>query len=117
MNFRVRRAARGGVCHHHSRGRVGPSGFRGRRAGRKAVKWLRGYANDTTSDLRSEFVELTREYELMRSELRKYAAADKRTTPLTGRPRRGLIGETRPRNQAPTLDKLFPTRSLSWRPR
>ena len=35
----------------------------------RAIKWLRGYANDATSDLRAEFAELTREYEEMRKEL------------------------------------------------
>jgi sec-independent protein translocase protein TatB len=35
----------------------------------KAIKFLRGYANDATSDLRSEFQELTKEYESMRQEL------------------------------------------------
>jgi Tat protein translocase TatB subunit len=35
----------------------------------RAIKWLRGYANDATSDLRAEFQELTREYEEMRKEL------------------------------------------------
>ena len=35
----------------------------------RAIKFLRGYANDATSELRSEFQELTREYEEMRKEL------------------------------------------------
>ena len=35
----------------------------------RAIKWLRGYANEATSDLRTEFQELTREYEEMRKEL------------------------------------------------
>ncbi len=35
----------------------------------RAIKWLRGYANEATSDLRAEFQELTREYEEMRKEL------------------------------------------------
>jgi sec-independent protein translocase protein TatB len=35
----------------------------------RAIKWLRGYANEATSDLRSEFQELTKEYEEMRKEL------------------------------------------------
>lgn len=35
----------------------------------RAIKFLRGYANDATSELREEFQELTREYEEMRKEL------------------------------------------------
>jgi sec-independent protein translocase protein TatB len=35
----------------------------------RAIKFLRGYANEATSDLRSEFQELTKEYESMRQEL------------------------------------------------
>jgi sec-independent protein translocase protein TatB len=35
----------------------------------RAIKYLRGYANEATSDLRAEFQELTKEYEEMRKEL------------------------------------------------
>lgn len=35
----------------------------------RAIKFLRGYANDATSELREEFQELTKEYESMRKEL------------------------------------------------
>jgi sec-independent protein translocase protein TatB len=35
----------------------------------RAIKFLRGYATDTTSQLRGEFAELTREYEALRGEL------------------------------------------------
>lgn len=35
----------------------------------RAIKYLRGYANDATSDLRAEFAELTKDYEEMRKEL------------------------------------------------
>lgn len=73
----------------------------------RAVKWLRGYANDTTSDLRSEFVELTREYELMRQELNEVRGTlNKSTTPLTDEMTR-LLGEARPALKMPTLDKLL----------
>jgi Sec-independent protein translocase protein TatA len=73
----------------------------------RAVKWLRGYANDATSDLRTEFVELTREYELMRAELDEVRGTlNKSTTPLTDEMTR-LIGETKPKLQTPTLGKLL----------
>lgn len=35
----------------------------------RAIKFLRGYATEATSDLRSEFQELTKEYEGLRKEL------------------------------------------------
>lgn len=35
----------------------------------RAIKFLRGYATDTTADLRAEFQELTREYESLKGEL------------------------------------------------
>jgi Tat protein translocase TatB subunit len=35
----------------------------------RAIRWLRGYANENTRDLRREFAELTQEYEEMRQEL------------------------------------------------
>lgn len=38
----------------------------------KAIKFLRGYATDTTSQLRSELGELTREYDAVRRELREF---------------------------------------------
>lgn len=38
----------------------------------KAIKYLRGYATDTTAQLRSELGELTREYDAVRRELRDF---------------------------------------------
>jgi sec-independent protein translocase protein TatB len=35
----------------------------------RAIKFLRGYATEATSDLRGEFAELTKEYEELRKEL------------------------------------------------
>lgn len=73
----------------------------------KAIKWLRGYANDATSDLRTEFVELTREYETMRAELAEVRSVmTKSTTPLTDEISK-VLGEARPALKAPTLDKLL----------
>lgn len=37
----------------------------------RAYRWLRGYANDSTSELRAEFSELMKEYEEVRKELRE----------------------------------------------
>lgn len=37
----------------------------------RAIRWLRGYANQSTAELRSEFGELMKEYEEVRQELRE----------------------------------------------
>lgn len=36
----------------------------------RAIRWLRGYANESTAELRAEFNELMKEYEEVRQELR-----------------------------------------------
>jgi sec-independent protein translocase protein TatB len=38
----------------------------------RGIKFLRGYANETTSSLRSELADLTREYEDLRKELNDF---------------------------------------------
>jgi Tat protein translocase TatB subunit len=67
----------------------------------RAIRWLRGYANEATSDLRSEFQELTREYELMRKELDEVRTsvakdAERAAVELTkaGGEVRGVVTET-----------------------
>lgn len=37
----------------------------------RAIRWLRGYANENTRELRAEFNELIKEYEEVRQELRE----------------------------------------------
>ena len=37
----------------------------------RAYRWLRGYANENTAELRAEFGELMKEYEEVRAELRQ----------------------------------------------
>jgi sec-independent protein translocase protein TatB len=37
----------------------------------RAIRWLRGYANENTAELRAEFSELMKEYEEVRQELRE----------------------------------------------
>lgn len=55
----------------------------------RAVKFLRGYATEATSDLRSEFAELTKEYEGLRKELDEVrTAAYKQVDDVTGEVRR-----------------------------
>ncbi len=41
----------------------------------RAIRQLRGYATDVTAQMRSEMDELTREYELVRKELREFRQA------------------------------------------
>jgi sec-independent protein translocase protein TatB len=41
----------------------------------RALRYLRGYANDATSQLRGELAELTREYDSMRQELTEFRAS------------------------------------------
>jgi len=85
----------------------------------RAIKYLRGYANDATSDLRSEFQELTREYESLRKEMddvRSSVAKDARgfmndMTSVSDEMRR-VATETRPALQMPKLDKVFDTKPI-----
>jgi len=55
----------------------------------RAIKFLRGYATEATSDLRQEFQELTKEYEGLRKELDEVrTAAYKQVDEVTGEVRR-----------------------------
>jgi sec-independent protein translocase protein TatB len=80
----------------------------------KAIKYLRGYANEATSDLRSEFAELTREYESMRAELNEVrsgvykhvAGVADELTRASGEVQKA-VGDTRPALKAPNLKQLL----------
>jgi Tat protein translocase TatB subunit len=41
----------------------------------RAVRYMRGYANDATADIRKELEELTKEYDEMRKEFREFQAS------------------------------------------
>lgn len=81
----------------------------------RAIKYLRGYANDATSELRAEFQELTREYEEMRKELdevrssvsRDAGSVSKEITSAGGELRR-VATETRSKLQMPKLSETKP---------
>jgi sec-independent protein translocase protein TatB len=68
----------------------------------KAIKYLRGYATDTSSQLRSELGELTREYDAVRRELREFRESVTRDfSSITNEVSRTIedsrpIGESRP---------------------
>jgi sec-independent protein translocase protein TatB len=80
----------------------------------RAIKFLRGYADDATSELRAEFQELTKEYENLRKEMdevRSSVATDagsvgKEMTAVTEQMRR-IAAETRPALQPQKLDNLL----------
>src|ERR1700674_4480099 len=80
----------------------------------RAIKFLRGYANEATSDLREEFRELTREYESMRAELNEVrsgvykhvAGGADELTRASGEGQRA-VGDAPPALKAPNLKQLL----------
>jgi sec-independent protein translocase protein TatB len=81
----------------------------------RAIKYLRGYANDATSELRAEFQELTREYEDMRKELdevrssvAKDAGSVSSEIASAGGELRRVATETRPQLRMPRLSDTKP---------
>jgi hypothetical protein len=80
----------------------------------KALKLLRGYATEATSDLREEFAELTREYEAMRAELNEVrsgvykhvAGVADELTRASGEVHKA-VGEVRPALKTPNLKQLL----------
>ncbi len=80
----------------------------------RAIKFLRGYANDATSDLRLEFQELTKEYESMRAELnevrsgvyKQMSSVTEELTRATGEVQKA-VDEARPALKAPNLKQLM----------
>lgn len=80
----------------------------------KALKFLRGYATEATSDLREEFAELTKEYESMRAELNEVrsgvfqhvASVTEEIARASGEVHKA-VGEVRPALQTPNLKQLL----------
>jgi sec-independent protein translocase protein TatB len=73
----------------------------------RAIKFLRGYANDATSDLREEFKQLTEEYDQLRVELDDIrGSVRKSTSSVTGEVSK-VITETRPALKAPDLKQVL----------
>ena len=80
----------------------------------RAIKFLRGYANEATSDLRVEFQELTREYESMRQELNevrsgvyKHVAGIADELTRAGGDVQKAVGEARPSLRVPTMKEFM----------
>jgi sec-independent protein translocase protein TatB len=69
----------------------------------RAVKFLRGYANDATSQLREEFAELTKEYEDLRKEFDDIrGSVTKEAGTVTEQVSR-VVTETKPALETPKL--------------
>jgi len=79
----------------------------------RAIKFLRGYANDATSDLRQEFQELTREYESLRGELAEIRGSVTKDASKLADEITRAAAEAKPALQAPSLDRLIdPTKPI-----
>ena len=80
----------------------------------KALKFLRGYATEATSDLREEFAELTKDYESMRVELNEVrsgvfqhvASVTEELARASGEVHKA-VGEGRPALRPPNLKQLL----------
>ena len=73
----------------------------------RAIRWLRGYANDATADLREEFAELTKEYEEIRKELADVRASVGKDVGAVAETMSRVAAETRPALKAPGLNDLL----------
>jgi Tat protein translocase TatB subunit len=73
----------------------------------RAIKWLRGYANENTRELRREFEELTKEYEGLRAELMDVRkAVGSGVTSATSEISK-VIDETKPTLEAARPDRIL----------
>jgi len=73
----------------------------------RAIKFLRGYANSATSDLREEFAELTREYENLRAEMDDIRGAVMQDVGKVKDEMGNVITEAKPALEVPRIDKLL----------
>ncbi|MEX0681853.1 MAG: Sec-independent protein translocase protein TatB [Dehalococcoidia bacterium] len=73
----------------------------------RAIKYLRGYATENTRDLRNEFAELTKEYELMRDELQEVRKAVGSGITSATREMAKVIDETKPVIESARPDRLL----------
>ena len=62
----------------------------------KLIKMLRGYATNTTSQLRAELLELTREYEDVRKELQEFRESVRGDVTAIGKELDRVISEAQP---------------------
>ncbi len=73
----------------------------------RAIKFLRGYANSATSDLRQEFQELTREYESLRGELAEIRGSVARDTVKLADEITRAAAEAKAKTKAPDVAALL----------
>jgi sec-independent protein translocase protein TatB len=74
----------------------------------RALKFLRGYANSATSELREEFQELTKEYESLRAEMDEMRGSVMKDVGKVTDEMGSVITEAKPAlKAAPGLDKLL----------
>jgi sec-independent protein translocase protein TatB len=73
----------------------------------RALKFLRGYANDATSELRKEFAELTKEYEDIRKELDEVRGTVIKETGSVTQQMSQVMTETKPALKAPDLNQIL----------
>jgi Tat protein translocase TatB subunit len=73
----------------------------------RAIKFLRGYANDATSDLRKEFAELTKEYEGIRKELDEVRGTVMKETGSVTQQMSQVLTETKPAVKASDINQIL----------
>jgi sec-independent protein translocase protein TatB len=73
----------------------------------RAIRWLRGYANDATRDLREEFAELTKEYEEMRKELAEVRSSVTKSVGTLTEEMDRVAKEAKPALEAADVNKLL----------
>lgn len=62
----------------------------------RAIRYLRGYANSTTAQLRAELGDLTREYEDVRRELQEFRQSVRKDVSAIGQELDRVVAETQP---------------------
>jgi sec-independent protein translocase protein TatB len=73
----------------------------------RAIKFLRGYANEATSELREEFAELTKEYEQIRKELDDVRGTVNKEAASINQKMSQVMTETKPALKAPDLNRVL----------
>jgi Tat protein translocase TatB subunit len=73
----------------------------------RAIKFLRGYANSATSELREEFNELTKEYESLRAEMDEMRGSVMQDVTRVRDEMGNVVTEAKPALEVPRIDKLI----------
>jgi sec-independent protein translocase protein TatB len=75
----------------------------------RAIKFLRGYATDATSQLRTEFQELTREYEQLRGELAEVRGSMTKDVSRLADEMTRTVAEAKAKAKMPSLEDVLDT--------